>query len=334
MKITFLGTASGKPSKYRNVTSIAIELDDSEYILIDCGEGTQSQILKSDLKFNKLASIYITHLHGDHIFGLPGLLATINEYRKESLHIYGPIGLKKYIDNIVCAPYCSVDEYEIVVHEYNHIYNKINELQYRQYTYSIELCFVTHREFCYAYKITQNQNNPKIDINKLKPILDKYKDEISSLGFNPNMKIIQKLKEVKKISLSNIELNLDDYAMEMKDDSIIVCLDNSNASEVIRFFETANIFIHECTYAIVSSMSDDDIFDMTQKAILHGHSTNRMAASNALQLNCNHLILTHFSNRYDYEDGKMKDEKQIIEDTGKYFNGNIYCADDLSTYKF
>jgi|SaaInlStandDraft_6_1057023.scaffolds.fasta_scaffold11262_2 ribonuclease Z len=334
MKITFLGTASGKPSKYRNVTSIAIELDDSEYILIDCGEGTQSQILKSDLKFNKISSIYITHLHGDHIFGLPGLLATINEYRKEPLHIYGPVGIKRYINTTLCPPYCSIDKYNIIVHEYNHIYNKINEIEYRQYTYSIESCFVTHREFCYAYKITQRQNNPKIDISKLKPVLDKYTNEINSLGFNPAMKIIQKLKDVKKIQLSDIELNLDDYAIKTINDSIIVCLDNSNASNVIHFFRNANTMIHECTYSILPNMSQDEIVEISKKAILYGHSTNRMAANNAKLLDNTNLIFTHFSNRYEYEDGKMKNETEIINDTSKYFDGNVYCADDFSIYKF
>ncbi len=334
MKITFLGTASGKPSRYRNVTSLAIELDDAEYILIDCGEGAQNQILKSDLKFNKISSIYITHLHGDHIFGLPGLLATINEYRKELLHIYGPIGIKRFIKNTVCPPYCCIDEYDIIVHEYDHIYDKINGIKYKQNTYTIDSCYVTHRVFCYAYKITQQQNNPKIDIGKLKPILDKYNNEIVDLGFNPVMKIIQRLKEVKNIKLSDIELNLDDYALEMKEDSIIICLDNSDASNVIKFFGNASTMIHECTYAIMSNMSQDEIVEMSTKAISHGHSTNRMAANNAKLLDCTNLIFTHFSNRYEYEDGKMKNETEIINDTSKYFDGKIYCADDLSTYKF
>ena len=75
MKITFLGTAAGKPSKYRNVTSIALELENSDYLLIDCGEATQHQIIKSKLKFNNLHSIYITHLHGDQTHGINDLRA-------------------------------------------------------------------------------------------------------------------------------------------------------------------------------------------------------------------------------------------------------------------
>ncbi len=86
--------------------------------------------------------------------------------------------------------------------------------------------------------------------------------------------------------------------------------------------------------AIMSNMSQDEIVEMSTKAISHGHSTNRMAANNAKLLDCTNLIFTHFSNRYEYEDGKMKNETEIINDTSKYFDGKIYCADDLSTYKF
>ena len=126
-----------------------------------------------------------------------------------------------------------------------------------------------------------------------------------------------------------MELNINDYAFKLKSDSIVICLDNCDASNMAMHFISSNILIHECTYAVTD---DYEINELEQKAILHGHSTNRMAASNALQLNCNHLILTHFSNRYDFEDGKMKDEKQILEDTNKYFNKDIYCAYDLISF--
>ena len=97
MKTLFLGTAAGKPSNHRNVTSIAVIFEDAEFILVDCGEATQHQIMNSILKLSKLKAIYITHLHGDHIFGLPGLLCTLNEIRTEKLCIIGPRGLKEYL---------------------------------------------------------------------------------------------------------------------------------------------------------------------------------------------------------------------------------------------
>ena len=85
MKLYFLGTGSQKPSKTRNVTSIALILQTNKYILFDCGEGTQQQILKSNISLTNLHSIFITHLHGDHIFGLPGLLFSMNEILEEKI---------------------------------------------------------------------------------------------------------------------------------------------------------------------------------------------------------------------------------------------------------
>ena len=98
MQVTFLGTAAGKPSLKRNVTSMAIEMDDSKIILVDCGEATLHQFMRSKLKITNIHTILITHLHGDHIFGLPGLCCTLNDARTQPLHIYGPSGIKKYCD--------------------------------------------------------------------------------------------------------------------------------------------------------------------------------------------------------------------------------------------
>ena len=98
LKFHFLGTGSQKPSLTRNVTSIALMLESGHYILFDCGEGTQHQILKSDLSLSNLDAIFITHLHGDHIYGLPGLLCSLNDiYIGKTLTIYGPEGILEYI---------------------------------------------------------------------------------------------------------------------------------------------------------------------------------------------------------------------------------------------
>jgi len=103
MKLTFLGTGAGSPCKFRNVSSIALQIQDGSFILFDCGEGTQHQILKSDVvKISKISHIFITHLHGDHCFGLPGLLATIsmNSIKPSNnfmITIIGPLGIKNML---------------------------------------------------------------------------------------------------------------------------------------------------------------------------------------------------------------------------------------------
>lgn len=319
MKITFLGTAAGKPTKDRNVTSIAIELDNYEYILIDCGEGTQQQILKSNLKFNKLNSIYITHLHADHIFGLPGLLATINEYRTDELNIYGPIGLTNYINFNVKNPYCNVNNYKINIFESDEKYKKINKIIYKNNCYYLECYFIHHDEFCYAYSITKSKNTPKINFKKLRPILDKYQPYIEKLNYNPIMKIINDLKQKKEFNFDDYVLKLDDFIIPENNFKITICLDNNDTTNILNYVKKTDILIHECTYIF----NNDN--KMQNKAIKYGHSTNIMAAKLADKLKCNKLILTHFSNRYNF-----LDEKLIIKECINYYTfGEIICAYDL-----
>jgi len=101
-RVFFFGTSAATPTKTRNVTSHALELTNGKVILIDCGEGTQHRIVQSEIKASKIACILITHLHGDHLFGLPGLLASlsllIGDHNSESISIIGPEGLKNYLD--------------------------------------------------------------------------------------------------------------------------------------------------------------------------------------------------------------------------------------------
>ena len=100
MKLTFLGTAAGKPTRERNVSALALECEqERQWYLFDCGEGTQHQLLRSRLSFGKLGIIFISHLHGDHYYGLPGLLSTKKLDRSTSpVTLYGPMGIKAFVE--------------------------------------------------------------------------------------------------------------------------------------------------------------------------------------------------------------------------------------------
>jgi len=336
MKVTFLGTAAGKPSIHRNVTSMAIELHDSDYILIDCGEATQHQIMGSRLKFSNIHSIYITHLHGDHIYGLPGLLSTLNDCRETSLHIYGPRGIKKYLSILDK----SITNYELIIHEHHNEYNTINIINSGHHKFTIECCRIIHTVECFAYSIIRSRTKHKIDISRLDPVIKTYANDINMLGFYPPKTIIKKLQSGSKFHFPEKEtgkefiLDLEDYIITEPDTRLVVALDNYRCGNIFKYFKTANALIHECTFSVFPDMSKIEAEGVITKAIDHGHSTNQMAAHNALGLNCDKLILTHFSNRYGFdESGKMKEEWKIIGGTREAgFGGDILIAYDFAEF--
>ena len=110
MNVTFLGTSSGVPSLTRNVSSLALKLSQSSEVwLFDCGEGTQHQIMKSNIKSSQIKKIFITHMHGDHIYGLPGLLATLGlSGNSEGIEIYGPSELRNFINSSLKSSFCKL----------------------------------------------------------------------------------------------------------------------------------------------------------------------------------------------------------------------------------
>lgn len=341
MKVQFLGTASGKPSKYRNVTSIAVILEDANYILIDCGEATQHQIIKSDLKFSKIIGIYITHLHGDHIFGLHGLLCSLNEIRTEPLEIHGPIGLSNYVSFVQK----NITNYSLIINEYDYelTTSTANTIPLFNYNYRIDYCEVDHvndRSIkCFAYKITQirNNNNLKIDMARLSPVLETHRTLIENKGYVPAEKIIRTLKEKNEAIYitEGVCINPTDYIIGESDKNLIVALDNYNSAKMVETFNSCDTLIHECTYSCFTEMTNEEKMRITKLAKSHGHSTNTMAIHVASKLKCSNLILTHFSNRYEETDEQYE---KIIDGCLSYLNEkdnpppNIYCASDFSTY--
>lgn len=326
MKTLFLGTASGKPSNHRNVTSIAVIMEDAEYFLVDCGEATQHQIMKSSLKLSKLKGIYVSHLHGDHIFGLPGLLSTLNEIRTEPLPIYGPNGLFDFLRFTMK----SINNYTVQIHEYSKFieHQTICRVSSGNYEYVIELATMTHNSVTFAYKITQVRVNSSIDIEQIKPHIDLFREELLSKGYNPPNKIISALKTTPNIKMSNgFSFKMENYQQKENDQTLIIALDHCNNEKMCYYFSKCDMLIHESTYACFKE-------DMTQLALSHFHSTNRMAAKTANKLHVKQLVLTHFSNRYDFED-----EEAIISDTKKHLVNSeteteteVYCARDFSEF--
>lgn len=303
MNVLFLGTAAGKPSNHRNVTSIAVILNDAEFVLVDCGEATQHQLMKSTLRISKLRGIFITHMHGDHIFGLPGLLCTLSEVRTQNLTIFGPPGIKSYLFDALKYSHL---HYKLDIYEFatkNPYCEGFTSIQSGNHTYTFDSCQVEHTIRCYAYKITQHRNNLKIDMNKLNPDIQHYFREIEELGFSPPQQIIKHLKGGMKITMDDdFVFDGRNYAIVENTFSLVIALDNYNSKRMVENFKSCDVLIHECTYAVFPKMNITETKIITDTAIKNGHSTNQMGFEVAQKLGASKIIFTHFSNRYEFED--------------------------------
>ena len=185
MDIQFLGTGAGQPSKARNVSSLALKLLDeiNEVWLFDCGEGTQNRILETTIRPRKISKIFITHLHGDHIFGLPGFLSSrafqANEEQTD-LEIYGPQGIKSFVLTSLRVSGSRLP-YKIHFHEFDQdSLGKILETD-KFTVYAEEL---DHTIFCVGYRVMQKDLEGTLDAEKLKAAgvhLDRFLEKLKTV---------------------------------------------------------------------------------------------------------------------------------------------------------
>lgn len=273
MDITFLGTSSGVPTKARNVSSVALRLPQrAEIWLFDCGEGTQHQLLHSDLKTSQIRRIFITHLHGDHIFGLMGLLASCGlAGNVEVIDIYAPVGLEAYLE--ACQKY-----------SYTHFSYPINinmsqtGILYEDDEFIVSCLPLKHRVTTFGYRITEKDRPGTFDIDKAK-----------ALNIPPGP-IYGQLKQGKTVTLEDGRvINGQEFCGEKEiGRKVVYCTDTVFCESAIDLAQNADVLIHEATFAHQDA----------QMAFDRLHSTSTMAAQVALAAQVKQLILTHFSPRY------------------------------------
>jgi ribonuclease Z len=291
MEIIFLGTSSMVPTKERNHSAVLISYK-NEGILVDCGEGTQRQMKMISLNPNRITKVLITHWHGDHVLGLPGLIQTLgaNEYQKE-LEIYGPKDTKK---RLAAMSEAFVFEERIKL--------KVKEVG--------EGMFFENEDFCLeAAKLkhglaTLGFNFVEKDKRKIK------KEAMRRFGL-PEGPLIGKLQEGKAVSWKNKIINPDDVSYVAKGKKVTFIADTVLCNNCINLAEDADLLICEATYA-------DDLED---KAGKYKHLTAKHAGLVANKANVKKLVLTHFSQRY-------KNTQQIEEDARTVFD-KVICAKDF-----
>ena len=330
MKLYFLGTGSQKPSKTRNVTSIALILESGHYILFDCGEGTQHQILKSTLSLSNLDAIFITHLHGDHIFGLPGLLCSLNDiFNEGELTIYGPTGLGEFIRSVLFNKVHCILQYNLIIVEYtgtefeNYI---IKGKSRNEGNYNIRNFPVSHTHGkqgkTYGYIIKQDdqsikfkdpknsgifdilQRNEQFVVEWIKDSTGKEKQNVRSvLGILQSNTIDLIIQDDE---LGEINIRTDHRYVDLPKRGTCVCLiiDSSNSIKAIEALDglECDILVHESTNAKTSLDHDKSYTDIESVTKSHGHSTPQMAGQLAKLINTKQLVLTHFSARYIDDD--------------------------------
>lgn len=273
MQITFLGTSSGVPTRSRNVSSVALRLPQrSEFWLFDCGEGTQHQILRSELKISQLTRIFITHLHGDHIFGLMGLLATYGLAGNPSrIDIYGPPGLNEYLQ--ACQRYSSTHfSYPIKVQTIQ------SGLIYEDDEYQVICGPLKHRITDYGYRVVEKDRPGRFNVEKA-----------AEMGI-PAGPVYSLLKRGEIVTLPDgRQINGAELCGPTEiGRKIAYCTDTVYCEGAVELGQDADVLIHEATFAHQDS----------QMAFDRLHSTSTMAAQAALAAGAKQLIMTHFSPRY------------------------------------
>lgn len=288
MEIIFLGTSSAVHSKDRNHPSIAIRAF-GEVFLFDCGEATQKQILQTNVSPMKISKIFLTHYHGDHILGLPGLLQSMSlNGREKKLTIYGPKGLNKIKDSIYSLGYCAI-EYPVKFIEIDSGIIIDNE------EYFIQAQRVRHNVPALAYSIEE----------KKKPRF--LRDKAIELGV-PVGPAFGRLHNGEEVEIDGRIIKPEQVLGEpRKGIKITYSGDTRPCEEMIMLARDSTILIHESTFLKQDYTNAEE----------YAHSTSIDAAYVAKDSNSKELILTHISTRYseDYAEIMLKEAQSIFENT-------------------
>lgn len=304
MQLQFLGTGAGQPSKGRNVSSLVLKLLDeiNEIWMFDCGEGTQRQILETTIRPRKVSKIFITHLHGDHVLGLPGFLSSRafqSSDEQTDIDIYGPKGIRTYVMSSLRVTGSRLPYY-IRFHELEEgQLGKIMETK----TFTVYAEKLNHSIFCIGYRVVQKDLEGSLDAEALKK---------AGLPFGP---LFGKVKKGEDVFLEDgTKIIAKNYISEPKKGKIVTILGDTRLTDAsIRLALGADVLVHESTYG----KGDDKL------AFSHGHSTNMQAAQVAKEASAKRLLLNHISPRF-----LAYDCRQLERDAASIFP-NVKVVFDL-----
>ncbi|BAU14500.1 ribonuclease Z [Leptolyngbya sp. NIES-3755] len=305
MQITFLGTSSGVPTRSRNVSAIALRLPQrAEVWLFDCGEGTQHQFLRSDLRVSQIRRIFVTHVHGDHIFGLMGLLASCGlAGNPEQIDIYGPPELDQYLK--ACKRYSQTHfSYPVKFHPVS------PGLVFEDEEFTVTCTLLKHRVPAFGYRVAEKDRPGH------------FKAEVAKELGIPSGPIYGKLKRGETVTLPDGRV-IDGKTLCGETEigrKMVYCTDTVFCENAIDLARDADVLIHEATFAHQDA----------EMAFQRLHSTSTMAAQTALLAQVKTLIMTHFSPRY--APGNAIQIKDLLDEARAIFP-NTELASDFWTYE-
>jgi ribonuclease Z len=304
LQIVFLGTSAGVPTRARNVSCVALRLPQrGEVWLFDCGEGTQHQILRSELKFSQITRIFITHLHGDHLFGLMGLLATCGMAgHAQHISLYGPPGLEEYVRE-------NSRRSEIHFSYPLELHTVKAGIIFEDEEFSVICSPLKHRVTTYGYRVEEKDRAGTFDVERAR-----------ALGI-PAGPLYGRLKRGEQVTLADGRV-IDGRTLcgpTERGRRVVYCTDTIYCESAIELAKGADLLIHEATFA----QADEALARQSM------HSTTLMAARVALAAEASQLIMTHFSPRY--LKGNTIEPEQLLLEAREIFP-QTEMARDFMTY--
>ncbi|MFT6064753.1 MAG: ribonuclease Z [Paraglaciecola sp.] len=300
LNLTILGCHSATPRANAFPTSQYLVIN-NKHFLIDCGEGTQRQMRKYKVGFSKIDHIFISHLHGDHFYGLVGLLATYGILsREKELHVYGPKDIKE-VTLLQLKISQSHAKYPIIFHE---LKSKESELIYEDDKVSVITIPLNHRVYTNGYLFTEKEKPKKLHIQNI----SNYKEigKADYLNIKAGRDVVLSTGEI----VPNSELTIN----PKKPISYAFCSDTSYKPNIIPIIQNVDLLYHEATF-----LADKE--DLAKKT---KHATSKQAAQIAKDAKVGQLIIGHYSGRYKDISLFQKEAKEIFENTELAEPGKIF----------
>lgn len=287
MKLVFLGTSGSMPTPSRSSPSVVVKRG-KDLIMFDCGEGTQRQMVKAKIGFRKNMKILITHLHGDHVLGLPGLLQSMSLLRRErKLDIFGPPGIISFIKSFCDS--LGGPTFPVIIHEINETGSIYEDSNYR-----IEAIMAKHTVIAYSFALIENPRPGRF-----------YPKKAEALGV-PKGKLWHKLQHGETIKIGNLKIHPSQVTdPPKKGRKIVYSGDTKHNDELIQLSNDADVLIHESTFNE----------ELKGRAENDGHSTALEAATIARESNVKKLVLIHISSRFSDPNILLDETKEVFSET-------------------